>query len=361
MPLDLARLREYQREWDRRRRPRRKRTLSQRERQRVAQREWERKNRPRRKRKKKSAMNNKEDRMPEPRTALAALGPEVSPARAWEPRPGRVIYADRDFGGWNNIVMALEVELGLARDGGFTLMLPRPQFWDHLGKTPREIFDYFDEATFRSVVPCMDYDPYMDLHQVTAKPATADGFIADKVQIIYRLFGRVEPRHYGWIHRALRFRTDILQKAERRLQQHQLTDYDALHVRRGDFRYAGGAKTIGTVPNDTIAKHVRDTVKGRDLLLLSDEHDTGLIESLQREAGAKRVVCWSGEKKKDEEGTEGLIDMLCAVPARDFVGTPTSTFSSGIVKLRQRAGTHTRVLFTIPYDEKDLPEWGRFL
>ena len=39
MPLDLVRLREYQREWDRLHRPRRRRTRSQRERQRAAQRE----------------------------------------------------------------------------------------------------------------------------------------------------------------------------------------------------------------------------------------------------------------------------------------------------------------------------------
>ena len=50
MPLDLVRLREYQREWDRLHRPRRRRTRSQRERQRAAQREWDRRHRPRRRR-----------------------------------------------------------------------------------------------------------------------------------------------------------------------------------------------------------------------------------------------------------------------------------------------------------------------
>ena len=308
---------------------------------------------------------------PAVRAALARLGPDPSPVRAWEPRsPGRVMYADRDIGGWNNIIMAFEVELGLARDGGYAVMLPRPQTWYLLGQRPREIFDYFDEATFRSVVPCVDYDPLAVLHQVTAPPppagAPSAGGGEDRVQLVYRLFGRVEARHRGWLDRALRFRADLLAGAERRLAEHRLrgNEYVAIHVRRGDLQYT----QVRQVPNETIAQHLADTVRDRDVLLLSDEFDPGLVALLRERAGARRVVCWAQRLPPgpDQEGLAGVLDMLCAVPARHFVGTPLSTFSSGIVRLRRRAGAGAGAgagegapRYTHPFDEQRVPDWGR--
>ncbi len=107
------------------------------------------------------------------------------------------------------------------------------------------------------------------------------------------------------------------------------------------------------IPNATIVEHVQDTLRGKPVLLLSDEYDKDLISRL--EAVASRVVCWSNESRSED----GVVDMLTAVPAQEFFGTPLSTFSSGIVKLRKRAGTHTTIRYTHPYKEESIPDWGR--
>jgi hypothetical protein len=288
-------------------------------------------------------------------SALAALGPPPQRSgRAYQPQsPEHLLYADRDIAGWNNIVMAFEVELGLAYDWKRTVMLPKPQLWAHINQD-RHIFDYFDEGTFHSVVPAIEYDPVVPLHQITVAPTAPPS--APKVQIVYRLFGNVEKRHRPWLDRALRFRTDILEQARRLLASHQLGDdpYVALHVRRGapnDFKHQFSKE--GNIANETIVKHIQDSVRGQSVLVLSDDYDTDLLSRLK--TVASRVVCWSGTHRS----ADGVSDMLCAVPAQEFFGTPLSTFSSGIVKMRQRAGTHTEVRYTHQYNEKDIPDWGR--
>ena len=114
---------------------------------------------------------------------LAALGPQEQAERAYQAEPGQVLYAERDIGGWNNIIMAFEVELGLAYDWKRTVMMPRKDLWYLAGQTPKTMFDYFDEPTFRSVVPCIDYDPLLDLHKVTATPQVSPG--EERVQLVH--------------------------------------------------------------------------------------------------------------------------------------------------------------------------------
>ncbi len=280
---------------------------------------------------------------------LAALGPQQQAERAYQPEPDQVLYAERDIGGWNNIIMAFEVELGLAYDWKRTVMMPRQDLWYLAGQKPKTMFDYFDEKTFRSVVPCIDYDPMLDLHKVTATPHVSPG--EERVQLVHRIFGNVESRHLPFLHRALRFRNDILDQALTLLRSNNLTSepYNALHVRRGDLQFGD----VRHIPNATIVEHVQDTLRGKPVLLLSDEYDKDLISRLA--AVASRVVCWSDESRSED----GVMDMLSAVPAQEFFGTPLSTFSSGIVKLRKRAGTHTTIRYTHPYNEDSIPDWGR--
>merc|ERR1719195_2453656 len=87
--------------------------------------------------------------------------------------------------------------------------------------------------------------------------------------------------------------------------------------------------------------HVAPFVRNQTVLVLTDTLEPDLVKSLKEVAGAKRVVTWAADQREGpEEMYAAQVDMLAAVPAKHFIGTPLSTFSTGIIRWRTQAGTH---------------------
>jgi len=157
------------------------------------------------------------------------------------------------------------------------------------------------------------------------------------------------------MHRAFRIRREIVEKAIQHLTEHGLKPYayNAMHVRRNDFQY----KDIRHASIDKIFEKVRVYIKDEPLLIISDEYNQDLVDLMSR--SASRVVMWKCEGKCPPD--QLAIDMLAAVPAKRFFGSPLSTFSGGIAQWRNRCRPHSVVQHTVPYthDIDELPIWGR--
>lgn len=125
----------------------------------------------------------------------------------------------------------------------------------------------------------------------------------------------------------------------------------AIHRRRGDFD--GGYNKGDILSNDFVARHLEPMVQGKTVLILTDTHDKDFEEKLLSISHATRVVCWAGKKRFGADlAFAPQVDMLAAVPATAFIGTPVSTFSYGIIRWRVQAGTHkkgTPLSWVIPH------------
>ena len=153
-------------------------------------------------------------------------------------------------------------------------------------------------------------------------------------------------------------RRDVVDKAIAVLRAHHLQPYgyNAMHVRRNDFQY----EDVRQVSHQQIYDHVKDDIKGEVLLIISDEYNQDLKELMER--SASRVVFWKcGEQTSRCPKEQMVIDMLAAVPAKRFFGSPLSTFSAGIVQWRNRLRPDISQQFTMPYTRnmERLPTWGR--
>jgi len=223
------------------------------------------------------------------------------------------------------------------------------------------MFDYFDEQTFKSVIPTSKYTPNMTRVQ-HAREMSIDKNVellqdnqAKRLYLDYRLFGKHPPEYDDLIHSAFRYRKDLLLKVSNILLSYNLYPgtYMAMHVRRGDFKIQ--YPQIGHITNTQIFNHVKHGIDKSTLLIISDERDEKLIDMCKMICN--NVICWTGQR--DTLINSMLIDMLCCVPAKRFFATPLSTLSSGIVTLRKRVGTHRQRDFTIPFDYNQMPHWGK--
>ena len=289
------------------------------------------------------------------------IAPYISNTLFYQPRKGMSMYADKDEAQWNNVRQACEMSLCIAYKLQRTFIPPKREMW-HGIDTPVHIFDYFDENTFKSVIPTLDYSPNMKMKRLQYRREMS---IDENVNILqnesgkriyldYRLFGKHPPEYDTLIHSAFRFRKDVLIKVSNILISYNLMPgtYCAMHVRRGDFIY--GRPGIGDVSSSTIFNHTKDAVSGQRLLIISDQRDEQLLQLFS--SVCSEVICWTGHRQ--QQFNSMLLDMLCCVPASRFFGTPLSTLSSGIVTLRKRVGTFTQRDFTIPFDYANMPYWG---
>jgi len=79
------------------------------------------------------------------------LGPKVN-SNLPVPTKLKTISFDWDTGGWNNIVLGVEMMICLAKIFNRALIIPEATKWYLLnGKT--HVFDFYDEDTFKSFVP----------------------------------------------------------------------------------------------------------------------------------------------------------------------------------------------------------------
>jgi hypothetical protein len=142
---------------------------------------------------------------------------------------------------------------------------------------------------------------------------------------------------------AFRLRVEIVEEAARTLARHGLApgSFVAAHIRRGDFQYhdirgLSDREVAEAVHEQAVALKVVDA-KQCDVLLCGDEDMTSLVATLERRNGSIRVVCWS-KTPMEQTRHDPIVDMLCCAAAGAFLGTPLSTFSTGIEQWRGRMG-----------------------
>eukprot|EP00418_Pyrodinium_bahamense_P010848 CAMPEP_0179108570 /NCGR_PEP_ID=MMETSP0796-20121207/50578_1 /TAXON_ID=73915 /ORGANISM="Pyrodinium bahamense, Strain pbaha01" /LENGTH=254 /DNA_ID=CAMNT_0020806645 /DNA_START=146 /DNA_END=910 /DNA_ORIENTATION=+ len=238
------------------------------------------------------------------------------------------------------------------------------------------MFDYFDEESFRRVVPtALDSDP---LPAGKVFDAVLDPWMQpiggltgpNYTHLVYREGpGHAQTRvftqyannrdfvphdeYIRLIQSAFRIRQDLICRTVKRLVSHGLSPlgYIALHRRQGDTVHL---EQYDDPSATEAAEFVAPLVRNKTVLVLTDTYDHGLLVKLRERAGAARVVCWANQKwQGDDLVFAAQVDMLAAVAASEFIGSRLSTFSTGIVRWRTQAGTHKvgqPVYFTQAWD-----------
>jgi hypothetical protein len=303
----------------------------------------------------------------------------------YEPSSDRAVSAERDLGGFNNIRMGAEVHLSIALKYKRRFAIPQRTHFYLVDAPAISIFDYYDEEHFRKVVPSIEYygGDRANTYTVPVKYTMSDntnfiGFdeLPDEQDWYFpfsnnggtrifsqytedKIFKPNDP-YISLVHRAFRVRKEIVDTAIKALVDHNLTPqgFNAMHVRRNDFQY----NDVRHVSHEAILAHVGPFIKDEPLLIISDEYNEDLIKLMG--TVASRVVMWKcgavypGIKCPP---TMLMVDMLAAVPAKRFFGSPLSTFSANIVQWRNRVHPDTRMQYTMPYTQQmqHLPYWAR--
>jgi len=134
----------------------------------------------------------------------------------------------------------------------------------------------------------------------------------------------------------------------------RLGAFNAVHVRRGDFKKTYGRTTLLRRPSEAVAVLERSFSRRDRLLILTDERDDpfigGIVDAFPEAVFIDHFIL-------DELGAEfrnlphhdaialAFLSQLVAARARDFVGTMTSTFTSLIQRWRGSAGLDERFKF----------------
>jgi len=252
----------------------------------------------------------------------------------------------------------------------------RLKFRDHGHLRQLNLFDYYDEATFRRVIPCaLDSDPLPDGKAFAPEKNPWDlpieelsgpdyahltyregpGHMSTRVFAQYAAVKNFVPHedYIRLIESAFRLREDLLCRAIGRLVSYRLSplSYVALHRRRGDTVKID----MYNVSSRAAAEYVAPVVRGKTVLVVTDTYEPKFLADLSAVGGAARVVCWADEKLAgDDLVYAAQVDMLAAVGAKEFIGSPASTFSTGIIRWRLQAGTH-RVGDPVYFTEKWTP------
>lgn len=134
----------------------------------------------------------------------------------------------------------------------------------------------------------------------------------------------------------------------------KLGAFNAVHVRRGDFKVTYGRTTLLREPSEAVAVLERSFSRRDRLVILTDERDDPFIGGV---AAAFPDAVFADHFILDELGAEfrdlphhdaialAFLSQLVAARARDFVGTMTSTFTSLIQRWRGSAGLDERFKF----------------
>jgi len=307
------------------------------------------------------------------------LGPSGKSDPSHQPRPDRIIRFEWDKGGWNNIRMQLEVMVCMAHRFGRSLVLPQAGKWYLVSGEATHLYDFFDEGVFRaalSVAPSQtraddEWEVPARLGATNTARLKQNEFLEQQNRKSWyfprstRMFGCMggilgsSPGLYSLVHKALRIRPDILNRAAAILREHDLRPggFMAAHVRRGDFQYRSMRHLSHENVIEALRKHGADAVK--TLLIVSDAYDADLLESCRRQGW--KPICWA-EKQAEDARLSGVLDMLCCCLGWRFVGTRLSTFSSGIMQWRgyvsRDTSAHVDAVPRFTAEIDDVPWWA---
>jgi hypothetical protein len=299
-----------------------------------------------------------------------------------------------DYGGWNNILLQLEVMVGLAWLTGRTLILPPAKRHYLLGDTEHDLGAFLDLEVLGRHVPLLSAEAYGEqigvdaltdyesfsaymaehgrspgwnalddllLHPQdalstrpalaarigTRRPVYVEGLASEPLLYFpmtaeHRMFGvaetffllgaaTLERRLRRLLRDAIRYRPELVALAERALRAPALGRwFGALHVRRGDFQYPETQ-----IDAAQILAHVHGLFDpGQTLYLATDHDDLTFFDALR---ASFHVVTFAdlGVEADTPPHAKGIVETLvCAGAPGPFAGTRLSTFSSRIATLR---------------------------
>jgi len=260
-------------------------------------------------------------------------------------KPRRYIYYERDRAGFNNVKLQLQALVALAAISDRILVLPARSHIDHQSAYFFD-FDFFDASEMSRLVD-IAVGKGMDSHtfEVRTYLYALDWrtLPADKDWYFPHLNSRIQ--HFecmplsrsdaavaaNAVLRGLPFDRHLEEMATAALTRLGIgpdVEFDAVHIRRGDFN--SFAKHF-MMTDAQLTKKLQDKLhgKGRPVLVASDER-------LKIDVGGSKVVYASDAYSDEHAFTRVAVDMIMSSRAATFVGTPMSTFTNGIFELRKR-------------------------
>lgn len=276
--------------------------------------------------------------------ANRGAAPDIPCKSSLSQQKQRYIFFERDMAGFNNVKLQLQSMVALAAVTGRTLVLPLPGNIDHV-KQPYFEFDFFDAANLTKAVP-------MELHKKPDKDTLHVEEMLSQVDVRKLDKGR-DWLFSMWKSRIQHFECLNLNKHDRALAAHAVlhgvvfdrkfeetanTDlhalglagkaYNCAHIRRGDFKSFAPQFYL---TDAQMSDKVTEVFQGdhRPVLVASDERP-------ELHVGAKVVHSSDAYDEKVNQQTRLALDMIMCSRAQEFVGSPMSTFTNGILELRRR-------------------------
>lgn len=110
------------------------------------------------------------------RAGAGSGGMNHVPAQSDIVKPRRFLAFETDFGGWNNILMQLEIMVVLAWITERTLVLPPAKPFYLLGEAPRLLEDFLDLDALRRQIPVLTADEFVEVVEPDTKVAADEKF-----------------------------------------------------------------------------------------------------------------------------------------------------------------------------------------
>lgn len=313
------------------------------------------------------------------------------------PMTDKFILFQIDCGGLNNIRMQFETLTVLAWLTERTLVLPPPTTWYLLGDKLIEPTDIFDFDCWASHIPILTYKEWLgymgkpdsasyglqptrrsasykeffrnlekgDYGEVY-EPVWSPGktkfkmefldnkdskiwyFYCDRVEnfrnLDHRMLGNTEcyfqvlpeetkreMRKLIW--ESIKYKHKFYESANRLLNELSLRtgQYNAVHVRN----WEGSKPQYKTRAQEEIIDRILQLDKSMPILLLSQD----VLQNIPERIREKMNKLFNEYKlvrppKSDTSVDQSVLEMLLAIPALKFLGSPSSTYSTGIMQLR---------------------------
>lgn len=286
----------------------------------------------------------------------------------------KYISFDTWWGGFNNIRQSFELAAGISYMTGRKLILPPKVYIDHLSnhsdkKSFVNIWDIYDKKSFTSEFDCVDYEDVDVYQKYNTKEQYFDGICNDVkcVAIEEKNWGPVEsvlnciitnrdidtnkrildlrledqyihfPRNlFGFFYEVLDVDNGFKEKLRRGLRvkdsieelskREMNGDYNAIHVRLGDFSYTRREQTKAV--RDGLLEIIESNFNNdKPLFIATDEKTFEGFDRLKQKYDIRFL-------SEHENKMSMILDMLVCSNADKFIGTQFSTYTDYIHILR---------------------------
>jgi hypothetical protein len=122
-------------------------------------------------------------------------------------------------------------------------------------------------------------------------------------------------------------------------------DYDAVHLRRGDFdQFAKDTQ----LPGASIAMRVKEMCRTPRPLFVATDGDSNFISDLRQHLFDRRLVMANDVRSNDSDIIQAVLEQLMCAQAVIFIGTRASTFTTGIFQMRQQESARNPTIEVAP-------------